>query len=66
MIKSLLFAAGACVVFVYAVEGYYASVREISGLRVADHAMSSCPSWGLGLVTGAAAVGLVWWAWLRG
>ena len=62
MIKGLLFAMGLLVLFIAIVEGYHRSLVEVAGLKIADHAMNYCPSWAVGMATGAFAVGLAWWA----
>jgi xanthine/uracil/vitamin C permease (AzgA family) len=63
--RSLLLALGAglgsLLLFFALLEGFHAAVREAAGSALADHSLRFCPNWLLGLVTGALAVGLLWW-----
>ena len=63
VVKSLLLGIALVLLFAALVASYHTSVAEVAGMTIADHALKFCPNWLVGLVTGAFAVGLVWWAW---
>jgi len=58
VIKSLL----VFMIFVVLMDAYYGAFKEVSGLKVADHAVSSCPILYAGFITGVLSVGLVWYS----
>ena len=60
--RGLAIGLGALAVFFLALEGLHRSVAEVGGIALADHALDFCPSWILGVGTGALGVGLCWWA----
>jgi hypothetical protein len=53
------------VLYFATLRGFHGAVVEAGGLVLAEHTLrfcpNFCPNWGIGLVTGALAVGLAWW-----